>query len=66
MPPFLIRTHIPLAGEDLANNHTFKLLSGLLRQTLSGNTIAPHWGSVNGKSLPNVGDGTEAVPYKNS
>ncbi len=30
--PILIRAHIQLAGHDLANNHTFKLLSDLLKQ----------------------------------
>jgi hypothetical protein len=32
--PIFLRTHIQLAGDDLTNNHTFKLLSGLLQQTL--------------------------------
>ena len=32
--PIFIRAHIQLAGHDLTNNHTFKLLSGLLMQTL--------------------------------
>ena len=28
MPPFFMHAHIQLAGRDLPNNHTFKLLSG--------------------------------------
>ena len=38
--PNFIRAHIQLAGGDLANNHTFKLLSGLLVQTLYEKNIA--------------------------
>ena len=35
--PSFIRAHIQLAGDDLANNHIFKLLSGLHEQTLYKN-----------------------------
>jgi hypothetical protein len=38
--PIFIHAHIQLAGSDLTNNHTFKLLSGLLLQTLSDKNIA--------------------------
>ena len=48
--PIFIGAHIQLAGYDLANNHTFKLLSGLLRQTLSKKTIASRWHPVNPKA----------------
>ena len=48
--PVCIRAHIQLAGLNLANNHTFKLLSGLLRQTLYKKNIAPANTPVNGKT----------------
>ena len=51
MPLFFMNAHIQLAGNDLANNHTFKLLSGLLRQTFSIETISPSDGSVNVRFL---------------
>ena len=38
--PIFIRAHIQLAGHNLTNNHTFKLLSGLLGQTLYKENIA--------------------------
>ncbi len=49
--PVFIRAHIQLAGSNLPNNHTFKLLSGLLNQTLSKKNIASAISSVNTKSL---------------
>ena len=45
--PNLIHAHIQLAGDDLTNNQTFKLLSGLLGQTLHTETIASLPFSVN-------------------
>ena len=45
-----IRAHIQLAGHDLTNNHTFKLLSCLLKQTSYNITIAPQYPSVNYRS----------------
>ena len=48
--PIVIRAHIQLAGDDLANNHTFKLLSGLLVQTLHKKNIALTISPVNPKS----------------
>ena len=47
--PIFISAHIPLAGDDLTNNHTFKLLSGLLRQTLYIQNISHSPFSVNSK-----------------
>ena len=49
--PIFIRAHIQLAGLDLANNHTFKLLSGLLMQTLHERNIAPTFSLVNKESI---------------
>ena len=49
--PIFLGTHIQLAGSDLMNNHTFKLLSGLLVQTLHKQNIAPAFSPVNPKSL---------------
>ena len=40
-PPIVICAHIQLGGFNLANNHTFKFLSGLLVQTLCKKNIAP-------------------------
>ena len=48
--PILLGAHIQLAGDDLPNNHTFKLLSGLLVQTLSKKNIALSISPVNPKS----------------
>ena len=45
-----IDAHIQLAGDDLTNNHTFKLLSGLLVQTLHKKNIALMISPVNPKS----------------
>jgi len=50
-PPIFIDAHIQLAGDDLANNHTFKLLSGLLQQTLHKRNIALTISPVNPKSF---------------
>ena len=50
-PPIFIDAHIQLAGDDLANNHTIKLLSGLLVQTLYKKNIALAFSSVNPKSF---------------
>ena len=47
--PVFMNAHMQLAGDDLANNHTFKLLSGLLRQTLYTKNIAPGPDAVNGE-----------------
>ena len=45
-----IRTPIQLAGDDLTNNHTNSLLSGLPKQILYyKNTIAPGQSGVNAK-----------------
>ena len=51
MPPTFICAHIQLAGLNLTDNHTFKLLSGLLEQTLHKKTIALEISSVNPKSF---------------
>ena len=51
MPPTFIRAHIQLAGLNLTDNHTFKLLAGLLEQTLHMKTIALEISSVNPKSF---------------
>jgi hypothetical protein len=51
LTPVFIRAHIQLAGCGLTNNHTFKLLSGLLRQTLSKKNIAFVFSSVNLKPV---------------
>ena len=48
--PIFIDAHIQLAGCDLANNHTFKLLSGLLLQTLSKKNITWDHVAVNVES----------------
>ena len=45
--PIFIRAHIQLTGNDLANNHTFILLSRLLKQTFSKKNIAPEISIVN-------------------
>jgi len=49
--PIFIGTPIQLAGRDLPNNHTFKLLSGLHVQTLYIRNIALAFSSVNPKSF---------------
>ena len=49
--PILLGAHIQLAGDDLANNHTIKLLSGLLVQTLYKKNITLAFSSVNPKSF---------------
>ena len=49
-PLHFVRAHIQLAGNDLTNNHTFKLLSGLLWQTLYEKNIAPRAFLVNPKT----------------
>ena len=49
--PIFIRARIQLAGDDLANYHTFKLLSGLLMQTLHEKNIPLTISPVNQKSF---------------
>ena len=53
--PIFIHAHIQLAGDDLTNNHTFKLLSGLLKQTLPTKNIAPQADSVNPNAFSKKG-----------
>ena len=66
--PILIRAHIQLVGGHLPNNHTFKLLSGLLMQTHSKKTITPGRFSVNRKSFCEKNssrDGTRLITTAN-